>query len=778
MHSQRFWNYCFFILFALWPLGQGLAQDTTRTPVAGQSIPDTLLFKIQKAQSVITELKSAGKRGYGVTRIQTGLSDVKASIAPIITDVNLHKLAIDPKVLANYRLILDDAQTRLATWRTTLSKSNNMLQRQLDQLVELSGDSLLTVSGNDTTEKVLYRDQLTSIKFQLQNAGTQTSAQLDTVSRLLADVSGTSLKVSELQTTLGEQLQQSTANTFRKEVPHLWQAPVSLNVSELSKQLWANYLGQQKILTYFLSATWDDRFLLYMLAIGFFAWVFANFRKLNELPDNQDLGKLNITNLRPVPVVSSLIVLLNLIPLFEPGAPSSYIEFTQFLLLIALSVHLWHKLAPPDLRLWQANGILYVLLIVTVNVVNDSLGLRLWLIGLNLAFLYIGYRYAGHLQSKSVSTRIIRPVTRLFFVLHALAILLNIIGRISLAKTFSLTAVIALVQITGLAVFIEIVLEALELQMRVSTGSQGLFSRVNVDHTRRAAKKGLVFLAVALWLLVFLTNLGIADGVFSFIGEVLTKPRTFGSVTFSLSNILSFSIIIYLSSLLQKNIGLFFGESQVPSANGQVDQVNSMLALIRLVIIIGGVLLAVVASGVSIDKFTVVLGALSVGIGLGMQNIVSNFVSGIILIFEKPFRIGDYIELADKKGRILDIGIRSSKMLTGQGSEVIIPNGDLLSNRLVNWSSRGTYLKTEFTLKVGGDTDMQQLRTIIQESASQLDESVDGMPPEVVVTGIGADAIELKVVAWIRSISSESSLKSELLQQLVGRLRDVGIRLL
>ncbi|PRY47173.1 mechanosensitive ion channel-like protein [Spirosoma oryzae] len=778
MHSQRFWHYCFFILFALWPSEQALAQDTTQIPVAGQSIPDTLLFKIQKAQSAITELKSAGKRGYGVTRIRAGLADVKASIAPIVADVNLHKLAIDPKVIANYRLILNDAQTRLATWRTALSKSNNDLQRQLDQLVNLSGDSLLTVSGNDTTEKVLYRDQLASIKLQLQNAGTQTSAQLDTVSRLLADVSGTSLNVSELQATLGEQLQQSTANTLGREVPHLWQAPVSLSVSQLSEQLWANYLGQQKILTYFLSATWDDRFLLYLLAIGFFAWVFANFRKLNALSGRQDLGKLNTTNLRPVPVIASLIVLLNLIPLFEPGAPSSYIEFTQFLLLVVLSIHLWHKLAPPDLRLWQANGVLYVLLIVTVNLVNDSLGLRLWLIGLNLAFLYIGYRYAGHLQSKSVSTRIIRPVTRLFFVLHVLAILLNVIGRISLAKTFSLTAVIALVQITGLAVFIEIVLEALELQMRISASAQGLFSRVNVDHTRRAAKKGLVFLAVALWLLVFLTNLGIADSVFSFIGEVLTKPRTFGSVTFSLSNILSFSIIIYLSSLLQKNIGLFFGESQVPSANGQVDQVNSMLALIRLVIIIGGVLLAVVASGVSIDKFTVVLGALSVGIGLGMQNIVSNFVSGIILIFEKPFRIGDYIELADKKGRILDIGIRSSKMLTGQGSEVIIPNGDLLSNRLVNWSSRGTYLKTEFTLKVGGDTDMQQLRTIIQESASQLDESVNGMPPEVVVTGIAADAIELKVVAWMRSISSESSLKSELLQQLVGRFRDAGIRLL
>jgi len=184
----------------------------------------------------------------------------------------------------------------------------------------------------------------------------------------------------------------------------------------------------------------------------------------------------------------------------------------------------------------------------------------------------------------------------------------------------------------------------------------------------------------------------------------------------------------------------------------------------------------VVASGISIDKFTVVLGALSVGIGLGMQTIVSNFVSGIILIFERPFRIGDYIELADKKGRILDIGIRSSKMLTGQGSEVIIPNGDLLSNRLVNWSSRGTYIKTDFALKVASDTDMDVLRATIQEEASQIGESVQ--TPDIIIANISGDAIELKVIIWIKSISSEAGLKSELLQRLVNRFKEANIKLL
>jgi small-conductance mechanosensitive channel len=107
---------------------------------------------------------------------------------------------------------------------------------------------------------------------------------------------------------------------------------------------------------------------------------------------------------------------------------------------------------------------------------------------------------------------------------------------------------------------------------------------------------------------------------------------------------------------------------------------------------------------------------------------------------------------------------------------VIIPNGDLLSNRLVNWSSRGTYLKTDFTLKVSNDTNVDDLRTIIQEEASQLGESMQA--PDIIVSTISGDSIELKVIIWIKSISSEASLKSELLQRLVSRFKEADIKLL
>lgn len=771
------------LLVSLWLITAAVpsaAQDTARTKTASptQTIPDTLLFKIQKAQSVITEIKAANKKGYGIARIRVGLATVKSNVAPISADLRTNRKAIDSKNLANYGLILNDALEKLTTWRTVLSKSNNDLQSRMDQVLTLSTDSLLTVVSTDTTEKKFYADQLGSLRLQLQDAGSRTSAQLDTIGRLLADVSGTYLTISNLQTTINERLQKSTEGAFQKEAPYLWDAPAPLTIGRLQAIFTSSYQGQDKILKYFFTSNWDSRFLLLLVAGLFFFWVFTNLKKARSPELRQEIGDLRLDTLRPVPVVATFILLLNLIPLFEPESPSLYIEITQFVLLMVLTVHLWKRLNRREVWMWLLNIILYILLIITSALVSDSLFMRLWLIVLNAGFLYLGLIFSRRLQPKRLSTRIVRPISKLYLLLQGLAIVLNIFGRISLAKTFGITAVIGLVQITGLGVFIEIVLEALELQIKISACSKGVFSRVNVNHIRRSFKEGLAFVAIALWLLVFFINLGIADGVFGLLYQLLTRPRSFGSISFTLGNVLSFSVIIYLASLLQKNIGLLFGENRLPGADRQVDQMSSVLALVRLLIVIAGVLLAVAVSGISIDKLTVVLGALSVGIGLGMQNIVSNFVSGIILIFEKPFRIGDYVELADKKGRIHDIGIRSSRMITAQGSEVIIPNGDLLSNRLVNWTSGDTYIKTELTIKVGIEADLPTLNTLINESVLQLEGVLKSQQPEILVNAMGGESVELKILVWIQSIYTEAGIKSQLLQQLFSKLKEAGIKML
>ncbi|CAM3695997.1 mechanosensitive ion channel family protein [Mucilaginibacter galii] len=755
------------------------AQDSTKTPTdSAQTIPDTLLFRIQKAQAAITEINATNKRGYGIDNIRTGLAEVNKDIAPVKKDLDMARKVIDSKSLLSYNLILKDALTKLTDWRTALSKYNNNLQNLSEKVIELSNDSVLMVTARDTTEKRLYNKQLVDIKLRLQTAGKITTAKLDTISRLLADVSASYLTVTDLQNVINDRLRQSGQNALSRESPYIWSAPAkNEDGSSIGDLIRTSYSGQNKILGYFIDSTWDNRILLFLAGLVFYIWVYRNYKGARKPESKQQLGELTFTYLKPYPILATLMVMLNLTPLFEPDSPSMYIELTQFLLLVAVTIHFWKTLAKSDLNYWLLIVALYVVIIVTTSMVHDAIWMRLLLMALNFVAIYIGVYFYKKLLKANIAERLIKPIIIIYVGLNVLSIVLNIFGRISLAKVCSTTAVIGLTQIIGLAVFVQTLTDALELQIKVSSCNNGLFSRINLAKTRASFKKILSVVAVILWLLVFLINLSIAGGVFALLHNLLVKQRSFGSVTFTLSNVLFFGVIVYLANMLQKHIGVLFGESSV-TFDEKTEHKGSKLALIRLIIIIIGVLLAVTASGVPLDKLTVVLGALSVGIGLGMQNIVNNFVSGIILIFEKPFRIGDYVELADKKGKVQDIGIRSSKMLTPQGSEVIIPNGDLLSGRLVNWTLSNDYLKAEVIFKVPVDTDLTAISKIIEEEIGKTDNTVKNLPPEILVNTIAADSVELKILVWITNIYSEASFKSDLLKKLLPRFKEMQVKIM
>jgi small-conductance mechanosensitive channel len=744
---------------------------------SGQSIPDTLLFKIQKAQAAITEINSATKKGYGSVEVRSDLKAVLTSITPIERDLKVSKKVVDSKTLIGYNLILKDSQDKLEKWRTQLASSSNDLQRMSKEVLDLSKDSLLNVNAHDTTAKNLYKSQLIDIKIKLQDAGKATVANLDTVSRLLADVSAVYLRIEEIQSSITDKLKTTGKSLFQKESPYLWSAPKEDTDNDIGNVLSSSYEGQNKILGYFIHSTWDNRILLLLFGGVFFLWVFLNFKKAVKPDVSEKIGALDFKSINRIPLISSLIVLLNLTPLFEPDSPSLYIEVIMFLMLITLSIYLCKRLPKNELMYWFVIVALYIVIVLTNAAVHDGLFMRLWLIALNIGSLYIGVRFYKKLINANVAERFIKPVIIIYLLFNFVSVILNMIGRISLSKIYTTTAVIGLIQIIGLAVFIQIFTDALELQIKVSSCNGGLFSRLDISKTRLSFKKALSTIAVILWLLVFLINLSISGGVFALIHQILSKNRSFGSVTFTLNNILFFGVILYVSNILQKHVDILFGENNIHFTN-EVEHKSSKLTLIRLVIAILGVMLAVTASGIPLDKLTVVLGALSVGIGLGMQNIVNNFVSGVILIFEKPFQIGDFIELADKKGKIQDIGIRSSKMLTQQGSQVIIPNGDLISNRFVNWTLNSANVQSEIILKINMSADLKAANEIIEDEIGKSDEAIHSIAPQILINSLAADAIELRILVWINSVYVEPAFKSKLFNQFITRFNQAQIKIM
>jgi small-conductance mechanosensitive channel len=196
----------------------------------------------------------------------------------------------------------------------------------------------------------------------------------------------------------------------------------------------------------------------------------------------------------------------------------------------------------------------------------------------------------------------------------------------------------------------------------------------------------------------------------------------------------------------------------------------------RLVLLGAGYLLAVAASGLPVDKITIVLGALGVGIGLGLQNIVNNFVSGIILIFDRPLKVGDSIQVGDKSGRVKEIGLRSSTLFTPDGAEVIIPNGDMLSQSIINWTLSNTFKRVELSLSITTTEDRDTVTTLIKDTILSADRVLKKREPVILLEKMDDEGFDLKVYFWSEDVNKAELLTSEVRYLIYVALRDKNIK--
>jgi small-conductance mechanosensitive channel len=189
-----------------------------------------------------------------------------------------------------------------------------------------------------------------------------------------------------------------------------------------------------------------------------------------------------------------------------------------------------------------------------------------------------------------------------------------------------------------------------------------------------------------------------------------------------------------------------------------------------------GFFIAVAASGIPIDKITIILGALSVGIGFGLQTIVNNLVSGIILAFERPIQIGDTIQVGTVEGVVKDIGIRASKIKNWDGAEVIIPNGDLLANHLTNWTLSDKTRRVELTIGVAYDSDMDLVTELIQKQLAA-DEILNLPTPKVFLQTFGDNSVNFRVLFWVNDVDIWVLIRDQVMRGIFKSFKENGIEI-
>ena len=196
----------------------------------------------------------------------------------------------------------------------------------------------------------------------------------------------------------------------------------------------------------------------------------------------------------------------------------------------------------------------------------------------------------------------------------------------------------------------------------------------------------LIWMTVVAWLVRYLIYLGLLDNAWSLGQALLATKLERGTISISLGNVVEFFLTVWLAHLLSRFLRFVLQEDVYPRIDLAPGLSYAASSLLNYIILALGFVAGLGVLGVDFKNVSVLAGAFGVGIGFGLQSIVNNFVSGLILLFERPVHVGDTVEVGNLQGTVRRIGIRASVIHTGAGADIIVPNSQLITDRVTNWT--------------------------------------------------------------------------------------------
>ena len=311
----------------------------------------------------------------------------------------------------------------------------------------------------------------------------------------------------------------------------------------------------------------------------------------------------------------------------------------------------------------------------------------------------------------------------------------------------------------------------------VGTGRVDRLRIVRADRRAlpRAVSRISRTIAFAVWLYLLPGFLSIREGLLDVLGRMLAAPLGYGSVKITLGGVIAFGVTIWLSWVLARFVSLIL-EGEIFSRVSLPRGVPFALSTIsRYAVIVIGFVFAVAALGFEVGNLALVISALGVGIGFGLQNVVNNFISGLILLFERPVKVLDVVSLDSLMGEITRIGIRSSTLRTFDGADVIVPNGDLISNRVTNWTLADKRRRVPIPVGVVYGTPARRIIELLLQVAREHPQVLDHPEPMALFTGFGDSSLDFELRFWSESVNALTTVRSEIAVAIQDALEAAGI---
>ena len=250
-----------------------------------------------------------------------------------------------------------------------------------------------------------------------------------------------------------------------------------------------------------------------------------------------------------------------------------------------------------------------------------------------------------------------------------------------------------------------------------------------------------------------------------------------GGLNISISSIAVALLLFIGAYILTRAIQNWLRTQFLPTTKLDPGLRNSIATVFGYAGIVLAAILAITAAGLDLSKVAIVAGALSVGIGFGLQSIVNNFVSGLILLAERPIRSGDWIVTSGGEGTVRKTSVRSTEIETFDGATVIIPNSTLITESVTNWTHHNQKGRIKIKIGVGYDSDPEQVRKLLLACANSHERVIDDPSPIVFFQDFGSDALEFELRAYLADINNSVSTKSDLRFAILKALRKANIEI-
>ncbi len=733
---------------------QESAQDTAAAPTGPTAIPASeIAVQGEQASVALRDIHARLAADPRIEEIDSLLPIFSDSLSILLADsldladLRIHELeaqetrwrAIDEQLRAGLS-ILEGRSGELESERDSLARIRDVWQATLE-----------SAEAQDLPEASLLRVE--QVLTGVDSADTRLRERRDLVLTLQASLASEGVLITTRLERLQEAKRQAQLRILAADSPPLWNAFAGSGgpraVAATVREGWRQRLSTVQ---QFVSAS-GDRVRIHAIVFVLLLAVILDLRRRSRHwdLDEETFGAASYVMSRPVS--AAFLVSLMFSGEYYPIAPSIWGDVIRISALAPV-LRLSPGLVPQSLRRPLFHIVIVFFLYEAMALLLDPSPLRRFaefgLAATAVWFLARDLRSGSALRTASESNwwhAALRaaPLAALVF---GVALLANLIGFVYLSEL--LTGATIKSAFVGVAIFLAVEVVDGLVPLIVLKGPLSVLKSAQT-HADTIVERGrtLVHLAATLLFAWFvLGQFGIRDFALGTLGSVLNARVAPGSWEITLGDIITAGLAVWISVLAARLVRAVLDADVLPRASLPRGLPNTISAISGYVVLFIGFLFAAGAANFDLTKVTILVGALGVGIGFGLQNIVNNFISGLILMFERPIQIGDTVEVDTLVGKVKHIGIRASIIRTFNEAEVIVPNADLIQGRVTNWTLSDRRRRIEIPIGVEYGTPPQQVLDILHDTAELHEDVLKNPAPYAVFRGFGESSLDFVLRVW------------------------------